>query len=121
VTSLQAEVQHKDIGTRYFQCSPSPNGCGGADDIEPEFLYTDNETNYVDLYGAKTNKTPYVKDAFHQRVVGKDTKAVNPAQTGTKSAAWYAFNQRQGVAPGECAVVRFRVSTTRNDGYLDEE
>ncbi|KAK0948397.1 hypothetical protein LTR29_000028 [Friedmanniomyces endolithicus] len=121
VGPLQSEIEHRDIGKRYFQCSPSPNSCGGQEDVEPEFLFTDNDTNYIDIWGAKTNKTPYVKDAFHKRVIKGDQKAVNPQNTGTKSAAWYAFSQGRGVAPGDCAVVRFRISTKRNDSYLDEE
>ncbi|CAK1355315.1 hypotheticalsprotein [Cercospora beticola] len=119
--SLSAHIKHKELGERYFQCSPSPNSCGRETDIEPEFLFTDNDTNYVDLWGAKQNKTPYVKDAFHKRVVHGDKKAVNPEKKGTKSAAWYAFDQGQGVLPGECAVVRLRVSKKAAEGYMDEE
>ncbi|KAK3686523.1 hypothetical protein LTR37_019731 [Vermiconidia calcicola] len=121
ISPLVSEIKHRDLGTRYFQCSPSPNSMGKEDDVEPEFLFTDNETNFVDLWGAKSNKTPYVKDAFHKRVVKGDKKAVNPQKTGTKSCAWYPFNQGRGVAPGECAVVRFRISTKHHEGYLDEE
>ncbi|PPJ60317.1 hypothetical protein CBER1_01255 [Cercospora berteroae] len=119
--SLSAHIKHKELGERYFQCSPSPNSCGRETDIEPEFLFTDNDTNYVDLWGAKQNKTPFVKDAFHKRVVHGDKKAVNPEKKGTKSAAWYAFDQGQGVLPGECAVVRLRVSKKAAEGYMDEE
>jgi hypothetical protein len=121
IDRLTSKIEHRDLGDRYFQCSPSPNSMGREEDVEPEFLFTDNDTNYVDLWGAKSNKTPYVKDAFHKRVVKGIKKAVNPQKTGTKSCAWYAFNQGRGVAPGECAVVRFRISTKYNQGYLDEE
>ncbi|KXS94720.1 hypothetical protein AC579_5764 [Pseudocercospora musae] len=119
--SLSAEIDDRELGKHYFQCSPSPNCCGSDQDIEPEFLFTDNDTNYKELYGASKNKTPYVKDAFHRRVVNGDKKAVNPQKTGTKSAAWYAFNQGSGVPPGECAVIRMRISTKPSDSYLDEE
>lgn len=121
VDSLTTHIKHKELGERYFQCSPSPNACGHETDIEPEFLFTDNDTNFVELWGSKKNKTPYVKDAFHKRVVHGDKKAVNPQKIGTKSAAWYAFDQGQGVLPGECAVVRLRVTKKATDGYLDEE
>ncbi|KAF2171948.1 hypothetical protein M409DRAFT_18179 [Zasmidium cellare ATCC 36951] len=118
---LTASIDHRELGQRYFQCSPSPNSCGNEHDIEPELLFTDNDTNFVELWDSKHNKTPYVKDAFHQRVVHGDKKACNPHKLGTKSCAWYAFDQGRGVAPGECAVVRFRISTKHDEGYLDEE
>ncbi|OQO09114.1 hypothetical protein B0A48_06005 [Cryoendolithus antarcticus] len=117
---LSAQIKHKELGERFFQCSPSPNSCGKDDDIEPEFLFTENDTNYEGLWNTK-NKEKYVKDAFHQRIVHGNKKAVNPQQTGTKSCAWYPFNQGDGVAPGECAVVRFRITKKQTDAYLDEE
>ena len=49
--------------------------------------------------------SPYVKDAFHERVVHGHREAVNPAEEGTKAAAHY----RLLVAPGESAVVRLRL------------
>src|SRR4030095_15389757 len=54
----------------------------------PALLFTENETNVERLYGA-ANATPYVKDAFHRRVVEGVADAVNPAEQGTKAAAWY--------------------------------
>ncbi|KAH9821407.1 glycoside hydrolase family 63 like protein [Teratosphaeria destructans] len=119
-STLSTEIDHRDIGKRYMQVSPSPNSCGGQEDVEPEWLFTDNDTNYQSLWGTK-NKTQYVKDAFHRRVIKGDKHAVNPEHTGTKSAAWFKFNQNDGVAPGECAVIRFRISTKFSDEYLDEE
>jgi hypothetical protein len=50
-------------------------------------LFTENETNTEQLFGSP-NASSYVKDAFHRRVVYGEVKAVNPAQTGTKFAAW---------------------------------
>lgn len=121
VSELTAHAEHHELGERYFQCSPSPAYGGGTEDIQPEFIFTDNDSNDVALWGLEKNKTPYVKDGFHRYIVNGEKKAVNPKKTGTKSAAWYAFNQGDGVPPGECAVVRFRISKKFNDGYLDEE
>jgi hypothetical protein len=87
-------------------------------DVQPKFLFTENDTNYEVLYGSK-NPQPYVKDAFHRYIVDGERGAVNP-KTGTKSAAWFAFDEGGGVGPGECAVVRFRFSR-KYEGYLDEE
>jgi hypothetical protein len=61
-----------------------------------ELLFTENETNYEILWG-KPNATPYVKDAFHRRVIRNEIAAVNPDQTGTKFAAWSSHK----VAPGQ--------------------
>ncbi|TKA66342.1 hypothetical protein B0A49_08173 [Cryomyces minteri] len=115
-----AQTKHEKLGERYLQLSPSPGVGRSGQDVQPELIFTDNDTNYMALYGSKENKTPYVKDAFHRYIVDDERQAVNPKRMGTKSAAWYAFDEGEGVPPGECAVVRFRLSR-KNDGYLDEE
>ncbi len=51
--------------------------------------FTENETNRERLFGAP-NPSPYVKDAFHERVVGKKSHVTNPEQNGTKAAIHYA-------------------------------
>ena len=71
----------------------------------PELMFTDNETNAERLFGAP-NRSPWVKDAFHRRVVDGERGAVNPDGSGTKAAAWYSFT----VAPGEQQVIRCRLS-----------
>lgn len=114
-----AQTKHYRLGERYVELSPSPGIGPSGNDVQPTWLFTDNDTDYEAL-GWGNNKTPYVKDAFHKRVVDGDEGAVNPKMTGTKCAAWYAFDEGDGVAPGECAVVRFRL-TKRYEGYLDEE
>ena len=116
---VNAESKHHKLGTRYFQLSPSPGVGNSGNDVNPELIFTENDTNFTAL-GWGQNKEPYVKDAFHNYIVGRDKKAINPAKTGTKSAAWYSFNEDGGVAPGECAVVRFRFSKKYSD-FLDEE
>src|SRR4029079_9082330 len=71
-------------------------------------LFTDNETNYERLMGADArNRKPYVKDAFHRRVVGGETAAVNPAGEGTKSCVWF-----EALVPaGGSVTYRLRLST----------
>lgn len=97
-----AKSHHHELGDRYFLLSPSPGTGPTGDDVQPQLLFTDNDTNLEALYGVK-NEHEYVKDAFHRHIVDGEKGAVNPAQTGTKSAAWYAFNEAGGVNPGECA------------------
>jgi len=119
VSPIAAESRHPKLGNRYFQLSPSPGVGKSGIDVEPELVFTENDTNFSAL-GWGANKQPYVKDAFHNYICKRDKQAINPNNRGTKSAAWYSFNEDGGVAPGECAVVRFRISK-KYDGYLDEE
>lgn len=110
---------HPVLGDRYMLLAPSP-GVGPSDqDVQPEMLFTDNDTNFAALYEGK-NESEYVKDAFHHYIVDGKKEAVNPAKTGTKFASWFSFNEAGGVGPGECAVVRFRFSK-RDETFLDEE
>ena len=55
---------------------------------DPQWLFTDNETNYQRLYGTP-NDSPWVKDAFHRRIIDGELDAVNPKSRGTKAAAWF--------------------------------
>ena len=73
-----------------------------------EWIFTDNETNAAQLFNA-ANRTPYVKDAFHDWLIGGDRDAVNPDHAGTKAAAVHKLD----LAPGGQAVVALRL---RADG-----
>jgi hypothetical protein len=88
------EATDAKLGKRYLYC----NG-------EPTLLFTENETNTQRIFGV-ANRTPYVKDGIHHCVVGGETGAVNPAQTGTKVAAHY----RLKIAPGQSQTVQLRLS-----------
>src|SRR5688572_16639770 len=74
---------------------------------EAEPLFTENESNGTRLWG-QPNASPYVKDAFHEFVIGGRTDAVNPAHSGTKAAVHY----RLDVPAGGARVVRLRLSQT---------
>jgi hypothetical protein len=63
-----------------------------------ELLFTENDSNAERLWGLP-NQSPYVKDAFHRRVVAGEEAAVNPALAGTKCAAWL----RRSIDPGQAA------------------
>lgn len=58
-------------------------------------LYTENESNAQRLWNVP-NATPYVKDAFHRRIVNGEEAAVNPDSTGTKFGAWHVLNVDAG-------------------------
>jgi hypothetical protein len=75
---------HETLGDFELHFAPSS---GGA---RPEALFTENETNNQRLFNFP-NASPYVKDAFHRCVVKGERDAVNPAQTGSKSALHYVL------------------------------
>ncbi len=61
----------------------------------PRLLFTENASNLTRLFGVP-NPAPYVKDAFHTLVIEGDEGAVNPAEHGTKAAAWYRLKVGAG-------------------------
>src|SRR5262249_42497537 len=65
----------------------------------------ENETNMQRIFGV-ANRTPYLKDSINNYVVHAQEGAVNPDKKGTKAAAHY----RLTVNPGECQIVRLRLS-----------
>jgi hypothetical protein len=73
----------------------------------PLLLFTENETNNKRLFGTE-NPTPYVKDAFHEYLIGQRRETVNPEGTGTKAAALYQLD----VAAGQTATLRLRLTDT---------
>jgi hypothetical protein len=90
--ALQAE--HPTLGVYYLY---------GRHEAQP--LYTENESNAQRLWGV-ANATPYVKDAFHRRVIDGDEGAVNPQRTGTKFAAWHELT----LEPGHSATIGMTLS-----------
>jgi hypothetical protein len=75
-----ADVFHPQLGHYQLAFEPSP--------ALRELLFTENETNAERVFGV-ASASPYTKDAFHRRVVNGELGATNPAQSGTKLAAWY--------------------------------
>jgi hypothetical protein len=75
----------------------------------PHLLFTENETNYSRLFHTG-NRSPFVKDAFHDHVIHGRTGAINPAGNGTKAA----FDLTLKLAPGERRAVRLRLYRNNN-------
>ncbi len=71
---------------------------------KPEILFTENETNFERIFQSK-NKSPYVKDAFHEYVTKRDPGEIHPSQ-GTKAAFYYRLN----LPAGGQEVLRLRLS-----------
>jgi hypothetical protein len=65
-----------------------------SDGSEPAWLFTENETNTERLH-ASPNRSPWVKDAFHTRLI-EGGAATNPEATGTKAAAHYRLTVPAG-------------------------
>jgi len=90
---------------------------GGLPRADTELLFTENDSNAQRLWGAP-NRSPYVKDAFHARVVAGDESAINPERTGTKGAAWLQFD----IPVGQSVVVKARLCSAeavRRDVDID--
>jgi hypothetical protein len=86
-------ASHPTLGPFRLVVGPGPDG------RRPEWLFTENETNDLRLFGGP-NRTPWVKDAFHERIVGGRREAVNPDGRGTKAAAWVASEVPAGGTVG---------------------
>jgi hypothetical protein len=90
------EAEHGSLGRRWLSVE-------GPTDL----LFTENDTNKQRLWNVP-NASAYVKDAFHDYVVGGRQDAVNPARVGTKAAAHY----RLRLGPGETTTVCLRLADT---------
>jgi hypothetical protein len=82
------------LGERYLCCEG-----------DVPLLFTENETNTRRIFGV-ANRSPHVKDSINDFIVHGQEGAVNPEKTGTKAAAHYQLS----VGPGECQVIRLRLS-----------
>ena len=92
--SLASRLQHWQYGKRWLLCAG-----------QPELLFTENETNIARLFNGR-NRSPYVKDAFHEYLIRGNKAAVNPEQTGTKVAAYYPLQ----LDPGQSATFKLRLT-----------
>jgi Mannosylglycerate hydrolase MGH1-like glycoside hydrolase domain len=86
-------AEHATLGPMRLHCEPTASGA-------PQLLFTENETNYARLFGVD-NPSPFVKDAFHEHLIGGHGSAVNHENFGTKAAALYRLRVPGG---GSCRV-----------------
>jgi hypothetical protein len=92
--SVCAELEHWRYGKRWLLCAG-----------QPELLFTQNETNFARLFNGK-NRTPYVKDAFHEYLIRGNKSAVDVKQSGTKMAAYYPLE----LGPGQSETIKLRLT-----------
>lgn len=92
---VQAFSSDRNFGKRWLYCQ-------GAKEV----LYTENETNKA-RFGWGENSS-YVKDGINDYITscGRNEKAVNPNQEGTKASAHYQLE----IDAGETKIVRLRLS-----------
>src|SRR5581483_8439628 len=90
------EIRHEYYGQRWLYCEGTP-----------QLLFTNNETNLQRLYGQE-NLSSYVKDGINDYIVHGKEDAVNPAQYGTKVAAYYPLS----IHPAETVTIRLRFTNT---------
>ena len=94
----QVSMEHASLGKMQWLIEPDENG------VDAPLLFTENETNQKRLFGT-VNDQPYVKDAFHERVIHDNIGATHPGQTGSKAAAWFSFD----IASGDTKTIRLRL------------
>jgi len=99
---LSVELDDPHLGRRWWWMARD-------DDPEAALLFTDNSSNRERLWD-QPNPTPWVKDAFHRRVVQADEEAVNPAREGTKACGW----TRRVVPAGGSVQVKVRFADIRH-------
>ncbi len=96
-------ASHHELGDYWLHCEgPS------------ELLFTENESNSQRLWN-QPSASPYVKDAFHARVVTGQSDAVNPGKVGTKAAAHYALD----VPADGSRTIRLRLTSARPNTAFD--
>ncbi|CCH62120.1 hypothetical protein TBLA_0G01770 [Henningerozyma blattae CBS 6284] len=88
------------------------------DDIEPELLFTENESNLVKLFNEKKNKSEFTKDAFEEYLVKENRDSVNPKNRGTKACAVYHF---PNIPPGEYVTVRYKFTNDFKDSIFQAQ
>ncbi len=89
------KATHRELAPHWLVCEPPD-----------EVLFTENESNMERLFGV-ANASPFVKDAFNERVVNGRREAVNPERVGTKAAPHYV----RVVGAGETATIRLRLGS----------
>lgn len=63
----------------------------------PTLMMTNNESNREALFGID-NRSPFVKDAFHEYIVGDKQSAINANQRGTKAGLHYKITLAAGAS-----------------------
>ena len=98
-------TDHETLGRFNFAIA-SADAAGDT----PALMFTENISNSRAL-GWGESYTPYVKDAFHRRVVHNEGGSCNPKEVGTKFGAHYRFD----IEPGASVVITARLWHVSDD------
>src|SRR5260370_41110957 len=79
-------------------------------------LLREHDSNAKALWGLD-NLQPFVKDAFHRRVIHNEIDAGNPAGSGTKACGWYLLD----LAPGRTETIRMRLADRTQPSTLGQD
>ncbi|MCC6290155.1 MAG: glucosidase [Chitinophagaceae bacterium] len=96
------QIQHESLAVKYLYFEK-----GNA-------LFCDNETNNQRLYNS-ANITPHPKDGINDYII-HEVQTINPEKKGTKAAILSEIV----VAPGECYVIRLRLTNKDEEKPFDE-
>ena len=112
----RSAATHRHLGERWWYLDVDPH--------VPALLFTENETNFERLFGVP-NAGPYVKDAFHEAIVGGRVGQGQPAPAGHEGGgALPAGRSRPGgssgganpLQPGRRSRIRSATSTRSSSG-----
>ncbi|KAF9918040.1 hypothetical protein BX616_010511 [Lobosporangium transversale] len=107
------KADHETLGKRwvYFEALAAEHDHGHG----PELLFTNNESNTQRLFN-DSNRSPYVKDGFHEYIINGKKEAVNTEDYhGTKAGGVYRFDK---VPAGGHVQVRVRLSRQEGHGSI---
>ncbi|KAL9708679.1 hypothetical protein Ac2012v2_008227 [Leucoagaricus gongylophorus] len=112
-------ARHPTLGKTHLYCLSSPppvdptnnfDEDSGTDFVDPELLFTENDTNFSRLYGG-TNPSLYVKDAFHDHIIPShrppihedSRESIFTRKIRTRTASFYGQEQdSSGPEHGPC-------------------
>ncbi len=94
------KTSHATLGSFRFFAEPA------ADGTKPEFLFTENETNFVRIFRFPEDPKLRFKDGFNEFVIAGNKQAVNEESAGTKAAPYY----RLTIPAGQEITLRLRLS-----------
>jgi hypothetical protein len=97
-------IFHKYLGDYFLSCADNP-----------EFLFTENETNDKLLYGVERSGS-YFKDGINNYLVHHDLNAVSRDHAGTKTAANYDIT----VKSGESHIINVRLHKNENQNPFSD-
>ncbi|KFH66705.1 hypothetical protein MVEG_07230 [Podila verticillata NRRL 6337] len=117
------EANHESLGKQWIHFGPSTAAATSASTGTPgpaaELVFTNNESNVKKMFN-DTNKSAYVKDAFHEYVIQGQKEKINTKDfQGTKAAGVYRFEKVPAGGYVQLRVRMNRKSAEQSKGGVD--